>query len=111
MEPTQDKDFSLTSALKVSSSCTSVYVDGSETRGALKAEVNVKYGTYSGQGFFMVWMAEFPLKMDVQDTKLSPIKTWRVPFDSDRKHQKRTAQGAFGSKNWRHHFEKQSKFE
>ena len=67
----------------MSSSCTSVYVDGSETRGALKAEVDVKYGTYSGQGFFMVWMAEFPLKMDVQDTKLSPIKTWRVPVDSD----------------------------
>jgi len=30
--------------LKVSSSCTSVYVDGSETRGGINAQVDVKYG-------------------------------------------------------------------
>ena len=34
---------------QVSSSCTSVYIDGSETRGAISAEVKVKYGTFSGQ--------------------------------------------------------------
>ena len=34
---------------QVSSSCTSVYIDGSETRGALNAEVKIKYGTFSGQ--------------------------------------------------------------
>ena len=37
--------------LQVSSSCTSVYVDGSETRGALNAEVKIKYGTFSGKPF------------------------------------------------------------
>ena len=36
-------------AIQVSSSCTSVYVDGSESRGAISAEVKVKYGTFSGQ--------------------------------------------------------------
>ena len=37
--------------MQVSSSCTSVYVDGSETRGALNAEVKIKYGTFSGEPF------------------------------------------------------------
>ena len=64
---------------KVSSSCTSVYVDGSETRGALNAEVKVKYGTFSGHGFFTVWMAEIPLELEIPDTKLSQIKSWKVP--------------------------------
>lgn len=100
------------SALKVSSSCTSVYVDGSETRGALHAEVNVKYGTYSGQGFFTVWMASFPLQVQLQDNKLSQIKAWRVPIDREKKHQKRTAQdGVSKTKSWRDHFERQSKLE
>ena len=66
---------------QVSSSCTSVYVDGSETRGALNAEVNVKYGTYSGQRLFTVWMAAFPLHIELADAKLSLIKWWRVPAD------------------------------
>ena len=39
----------LTPEPQVSTSCTSVYIDGSETRGALNAEVKVKYGTFSGQ--------------------------------------------------------------
>ena len=39
----------LTTIPQVSSSCTSVYIDGSETRGALNAEVKIKYGTFSGQ--------------------------------------------------------------
>ena len=35
--------------MQVSTSCTSVYVDGSETRGALRAQVDIKYGTFSGE--------------------------------------------------------------
>ena len=35
--------------LQVSSSCTSVYVDGSETRGAISARIDVKYGQQVGQ--------------------------------------------------------------
>ena len=34
---------------QVSSSCTSVYVDGSETRGALSAQIDVKYGQQVGK--------------------------------------------------------------
>jgi len=33
-----------TETFKVSSSCTSVYVDGSETRGGINAQIDVKYG-------------------------------------------------------------------
>jgi len=95
------------SALKVSSSCTSVYVDGSETRGALKAEVLVKYGTFSGQGTFTVWMSEIPLEVEITDNKLSLIKDWKVPEAIDKSYTKRAAEGA--SNDWRDHFEEQNK--
>ena len=36
-------------SLQVSSSCTSIYVDGSESRGALSAAIDVSYGS-SGEG-------------------------------------------------------------
>ncbi|KAJ8975395.1 hypothetical protein NQ317_008610 [Molorchus minor] len=67
------------SVLKVSSSCGSVYVDGSEARGSVNGSVLVKYGTYTGLAQFTVWMPEFPLELAVADTKLSQLKSWRVP--------------------------------
>ncbi|KAI4500832.1 hypothetical protein M0802_004043 [Mischocyttarus mexicanus] len=67
------------SVLKVSSSCSSVYVDGSEIRGSSNASVLVKYGTYTGLAKFTVWMPEFPLEVTVGDTRLSQIKGWKVP--------------------------------
>ncbi|XP_024939788.1 uncharacterized protein LOC107266718 isoform X3 [Cephus cinctus] len=67
------------SVLKVSSSCSSVYVDGSEIRGSSNASVLVKYGTYTGLARFTVWMPEFPLDVTVMDTRLSQIKGWKVP--------------------------------
>ncbi|XP_057335778.1 transmembrane protein 132E isoform X1 [Microplitis mediator] len=67
------------SVLKVSSSCSSVYVDGSEIRGSSNASVLVKYGTYTGLARFTVWMPEFPLEVTVTDSRLSQIKGWKVP--------------------------------
>ncbi|KAJ3622259.1 hypothetical protein MTP99_002780 [Tenebrio molitor] len=67
------------SVLKVSSSCSSVYVDGSEARGSVNGSVLVKYGTYIGLARFTVWMPEFPLDLQVSDTRLSQLKSWRVP--------------------------------
>ncbi|XP_074036217.1 transmembrane protein 132C dtn isoform X2 [Leptinotarsa decemlineata] len=67
------------SVLKVSSSCGSVYVDGSEARGSVNGSVLVKYGTYTGLAEFTVWMPEFPLELSVADTRLSQLKSWRVP--------------------------------
>jgi transmembrane protein 132 len=72
----------------VTSSCTSVYVDGSEDRGALSAEIDVKYGApqYMGKAVFTVWMPETPLNIDVADTRLSQIKGWKVPTASANLH-------------------------
>ena len=127
----------ITTIPQVSSSCTSVYIDGSETRGALNAEVKIKYGTFSGQvesshascivllanisqmqivpftslqqqcakcvrsfchlnisqlkssyiqlqAFFVIWMPESPLTLRLPDSKLSPIKSWRVAASAEK---------------------------
>ncbi|XP_054088610.1 transmembrane protein 132C isoform X2 [Zeugodacus cucurbitae] len=71
------------SVIKVSSSCSSVYVDGSEIRGSSNASVVVKYGSYSGLAKFTVWMPEFPLEVYVSDFRLSQIKGWKVVDDSN----------------------------
>uniref|UniRef100_A0A8W7JGN5 Transmembrane protein 132C n=1 Tax=Anopheles albimanus TaxID=7167 RepID=A0A8W7JGN5_ANOAL len=69
------------SVIKVSSSCSSVYVDGSEVGGSSNASVVVKYGTYTGLARFTVWMPEFPLEVSVADFRLSQIKGWKIPDD------------------------------
>lgn len=68
--------------LQVSSSCSSVYVDGSEQRGSSNASVIVKYGTYVGVAKFIVWMPEFPLEVYISDFRLSQIKGWKVTDDN-----------------------------
>ncbi|XP_037919776.1 transmembrane protein 132E isoform X2 [Hermetia illucens] len=67
------------SVIKVSSSCSSVYVDGSEIRGSSNASIIVKYGSYVGVAKFIVWMPEFPLEVFVADSRLSQIKGWKIP--------------------------------
>ncbi|KPM05329.1 hypothetical protein QR98_0037900, partial [Sarcoptes scabiei] len=64
--------------LKVSSSCSSIYLDGSELRGSQNATILIRYGSMIGQGNFIVWMPSLPLEVVVSDTKLSQIKGWRV---------------------------------
>lgn len=82
----------------MSSSCSSVYVDGSEARGSSNASVLVKYGTYVGRAKFTVWMPEFPLEVSVADFRLSQIKGWKVPEEiSNKSRRKKRAYG------WSHH--------
>ncbi|XP_012251513.2 transmembrane protein 132E isoform X2 [Athalia rosae] len=78
------------SVLKVSSSCSSVYVDGSEIRGSSNASVLVKYGTYTGLARFTVWMPEFPLEVTVPDSRLSQVKGWKVPEELSSSKNKRS---------------------
>lgn len=88
------------SVLKVSSSCSSVYVDGSEARGSVNGSVVVKYGTYTGLARFTVWMPEFALDLQVADVRLSQIKSWRVLDHSSTskiKRRKRSYSGGWGS--------------
>lgn len=66
-------------SFQVSSSCSSVYVDGSEVRGSSNASIIVKYGTYTGLARFVVWRPELPLEVSVVDFRLSQIKGWKVP--------------------------------
>lgn len=67
------------STLKVSPSCNSVYLDGSEIRGSSNATILIKYGqTYTGYCSFFIWIPTFPLNVRISDGKLSQIKTWKV---------------------------------
>uniref|UniRef100_A0A1B0FGG5 Transmembrane protein 132E n=1 Tax=Glossina morsitans morsitans TaxID=37546 RepID=A0A1B0FGG5_GLOMM len=76
------------SVIKVSSSCSSVYVDGSEIRGSSNASIIVKYGTYIGLAKFVVWMPEFPLEVYISDFRLSQIKGWKVGEENQYIHKK-----------------------
>ncbi|XP_052903604.1 transmembrane protein 132E [Anopheles moucheti] len=94
------------SVIKVSSSCSSVYVDGSEVRGSSNASILVKYGTYSGLARFTVWMPEFPLEVSVADFRLSQIKGWKIPDDHSTANGKpnRRRKRAYGNGGaWGHH--------
>ncbi|KAG8225170.1 hypothetical protein J437_LFUL002870, partial [Ladona fulva] len=62
----------------VSSSCSSVYVDGTEVRGSTNASVIVAYGSHVGVARFTVWVPELPLEVAVADPRLSQVKGWRV---------------------------------
>uniref|UniRef100_A0A182YEM9 Transmembrane protein 132E n=1 Tax=Anopheles stephensi TaxID=30069 RepID=A0A182YEM9_ANOST len=94
------------SVIKVSSSCSSVYVDGSEVRGSSNASILVKYGTYSGLARFTVWMPEFPLEVSVVDFRLSQIKGWKIPEDhstTNGKPNSRKKRAYGNSGGWGHH--------
>lgn len=66
------------SILKVSPSCTSVYLDGSEVRGDQNATILIKYGGASYQKNFIVWRPELPIDIRVEDNKLSQIRGWKT---------------------------------
>lgn len=75
---------SLSTKQQVSSSCSSVYIDGSELRGSSNASIIVKYESYKGLAKFTVWMPEFPLEVSVSDFRLSQIKGWKIPEEHNR---------------------------
>lgn len=71
------------SVIKVSPSCSSIYLDGTEIRGSFNASIWIKYGsTYTGIVSFKIWMPKFPLEITTSDSKLSQIKSWKVPSTS-----------------------------
>ncbi|XP_057687493.1 transmembrane protein 132D [Corythoichthys intestinalis] len=67
-------------ALKVSDRCDYVFLDGKETKGKVKMVVNFTYSYLSAQLELNVWMPRLPLQIEVSDTELSQIKSWRVPI-------------------------------
>ncbi|XP_016303634.1 transmembrane protein 132D-like [Sinocyclocheilus anshuiensis] len=66
--------------LKVSDRCDFVYVNGKETQGRLWMLVNFTYSYLSAQLEMKVWFPRLPLVIEVSDTELSQIKSWRIPI-------------------------------
>uniref|UniRef100_A0AAQ6IE77 Transmembrane protein 132D n=1 Tax=Anabas testudineus TaxID=64144 RepID=A0AAQ6IE77_ANATE len=66
--------------LKVSDRCDYVFVSGRETKGKVKMTVNFTYSYLSAQLELNIWMPQLPLQIEVSDTELSQIKSWRVPI-------------------------------
>ncbi|XP_061624729.1 transmembrane protein 132D isoform X2 [Phyllopteryx taeniolatus] len=67
-------------ALKVSDRCDYVFVNGKETKGKVKMVVNFTYSYLSAQLELNVWMPRLPLQIEVSDSELSQIKSWRIPI-------------------------------
>jgi Transmembrane protein family 132 len=65
----------------VSSSCTSVYLDGSEVRGSTNATFTARYGNVESTSSVTVWVPELPLDIQVEDVKLNAIHGWKAPAD------------------------------
>uniref|UniRef100_A0A3B5M8F5 Transmembrane protein 132D n=1 Tax=Xiphophorus couchianus TaxID=32473 RepID=A0A3B5M8F5_9TELE len=64
----------------VSDRCDYVFVNGKETKGKVKMVVNFSYSYLSAQLELNVWMPQLPLQIELSDTELSQIKSWRVPI-------------------------------
>ncbi|XP_061527346.1 LOW QUALITY PROTEIN: transmembrane protein 132D [Phycodurus eques] len=67
-------------ALKVSDRCDYVFVNGKEKKGKVKMVVNFTYSYLSAQLELNVWMPRLPLQIEVSDSELSQIKSWRIPI-------------------------------
>jgi len=70
----------LSLSIQVSDRCNYVFVDGKETKGKVKLVVTFTYSYLSAQLELNVWMPRLPLQIEVSDTELSQIKSWRVPI-------------------------------
>jgi transmembrane protein 132 len=57
--------------LKVSSTCTSVYVDGSELRGLANVYIHIQYKTIRASTSFNVWYPRLPISVWVSDKTLN----------------------------------------
>ena len=62
----------------MSSSCTSVYLDGSEVRGSTNATLVARYGNVESTSSLTVWVPEMPLDIQLDDVKLNQVSGWKV---------------------------------
>lgn len=69
----------------MSDRCDYVFVNGKETSGKVKMLVNFTYSYMSTQLELNVWIPQLPLQIEVSDTELSQIKSWRVPILSTKR--------------------------
>ncbi|XP_078713734.1 transmembrane protein 132E-like [Lampetra fluviatilis] len=71
--------------IKVSSACQSAYVQGNESRGSVRARLQVSYEHLRTSLDLTVWLPKLPLHIELSDGQLSPIKNWRVPILYDKR--------------------------
>lgn len=64
--------------LKVAADCSSVYVDGAESRGSHNVTIIAKSGHVTAFMDVTVWIPEDRLNIQLSDDHLSRIKNWRV---------------------------------
>ncbi|PIC38617.1 hypothetical protein B9Z55_010574 [Caenorhabditis nigoni] len=69
--------------IKVSPTCSSVYLDGSESNGSSDAQVYAHFLRYTTVFSFRVWYPKLPLKIWTSTSSLSTIKNWKVGFWRD----------------------------
>jgi hypothetical protein len=62
--------------LKVSSTCTSVYVDGSELRGLANVIINIQYKSIRSGASFNVWFPRLPISLWTSDKILNVSLTF-----------------------------------
>ncbi|XP_049625171.1 transmembrane protein 132D-like [Suncus etruscus] len=65
--------------IKVSDSCDSVFLNGKEMRGRVRATVHFRHHGLSRALELTVWAPRLPLLIEVSDPELNQIKGWRVP--------------------------------
>ena len=71
-------------ATQVKQDCSAVYVDGSETSGALGKKILVSFAGREVYREFNVWYPELPLEVVLSDPKLSQIRGWKIPVPKER---------------------------
>ena len=68
--------------LKVSSNCSSVYVNGSETRGSTEVIIEFSHQNLATNYSFIVWKPTIPISLSVTPAKLKRIRDWYDPGNS-----------------------------
>ena len=86
--------------LKVSSDCSSVFVNGSETSGSTEAIVEFSHENLTTNSSFIVWTPIIPISLSVTPAKLKRIRDWYDSSDSCKsryQHARVTAKAEFSN--------------
>ncbi|GFR57957.1 transmembrane protein 132C [Elysia marginata] len=68
--------------VKVSTLCSEVYLDGSETHGSKNVTIVVRSGDHLAELSVRVWVPEPNLDIQLSDYRLSQVRRWKVPQKS-----------------------------
>ncbi|CAN0334394.1 unnamed protein product [Lampetra fluviatilis] len=66
--------------IKVSPACQYAYVQGNESRGSMRARIQVSYEHLRSSLDLAVWLPRLPLRIQLSDSELSLIRGWNIPL-------------------------------